>query len=68
MTSKGARFVDAPVSGGVIGAENGTLTFMVGGTPAEYEAVKALLECMGQHASHTAAAMAWVKPQNFVII
>lgn len=52
VTSKGARFVDAPVSGGVIGAENGTLTFMVGGTPAEYEAVKALLECMGQRITH----------------
>lgn len=29
VKSKGASFVDAPVSGGVIGAENATLTFMV---------------------------------------
>lgn len=49
---KGAKFVDAPVSGGVIGAENGTLTFMVGGTAEEFEAVKSLLECMGQRITH----------------
>lgn len=52
VASKGARFVDAPVSGGVIGAENATLTFMVGGTEAEYNAVKSLLECMGQRITH----------------
>lgn len=44
--------MDAPVSGGVIGAENGTLTFMVGGTADEYEIVKSLLECMGQRITH----------------
>lgn len=52
VKSKGASFVDAPVSGGVIGAENATLTFMVGGTEAEYNTVKGLLECMGQRITH----------------
>lgn len=40
----GASFVDAPVSGGVMGAQNATLTFMVGGTEEEYNKVKGFLE------------------------
>lgn len=52
VSSKGATFVDAPVSGGVIGAENATLTFMVGGTPDEYDKIKGLLEGMGQRITH----------------
>lgn len=52
VASKGATFVDAPVSGGVIGAENATLTFMVGGTQGEYDKIKGLLEGMGQRITH----------------
>ena len=52
ISSKGARFIDAPVSGGVPGAEQATLTFMVGGTDAEYNAVKGVLECMGKRITH----------------
>ncbi|XP_033252084.1 probable 3-hydroxyisobutyrate dehydrogenase, mitochondrial [Drosophila miranda] len=52
ISAKGARFIDAPVSGGVPGAEQATLTFMVGGTDAEYNAVKAVLECMGKRITH----------------
>ncbi|EDX07737.1 GD25359 [Drosophila simulans] len=52
ISAKGARFIDAPVSGGVPGAEQATLTFMVGGTEAEYNAVKAVLECMGKKITH----------------
>ena len=40
--------LDAPVSGGVGGAENGTLTFMVGGTEDAYEIMLPLFEVMGQ--------------------
>ncbi|KAF1778983.1 3-hydroxyisobutyrate dehydrogenase, NAD-binding domain [Phytophthora cactorum] len=40
LHDRGATFVDAPVSGGVAGAQNGTLTFMVGGEPEEFERVK----------------------------
>lgn len=52
VSGKGARFIDAPVSGGVPGAEQATLTFMVGGTNEEYNAVKAVLECMGKRITH----------------
>lgn len=44
VSQAGARFVDAPVSGGVMGAQNATLTFMVGGTNEEYAHVKSFLE------------------------
>lgn len=52
ISGKGARFVDAPVSGGVPGAEAATLTFMVGGTADEFKAVKDVLECMGKNITH----------------
>ena len=40
--------IDAPVSGGTIGAQNGTLTFIVGGSEKIYEKVKPLFDVMGQ--------------------
>lgn len=40
--------LDAPVSGGVGGAENGTLTFMVGGEEKSYEIMLPLFEVMGK--------------------
>lgn len=48
----GHRSVDAPVSGGVVGAEAGTLTFMVGGTAEDVDAVRPLLDVMGKRAVH----------------
>ncbi|HJV97731.1 MAG TPA: 3-hydroxyisobutyrate dehydrogenase [Arthrobacter sp.] len=48
----GHRSVDAPVSGGVVGAEGGTLTFMVGGEAEDFEAVRPLLEVMGKRVVH----------------
>jgi 3-hydroxyisobutyrate dehydrogenase len=44
----GFDFLDAPVSGGVGGAEAGTLTFMCGGTEAAFERAKPILERMGK--------------------
>ncbi|ELR23250.1 3hydroxyisobutyrate dehydrogenase [Acanthamoeba castellanii str. Neff] len=41
--------VDAPVSGGVGGAEKGTLTFMVGGSQEEFDRAKPLLSVMGKN-------------------
>ena len=41
------NFLDAPVSGGTIGAENGTLTFMVGGTEATFNEISPLFNIMG---------------------
>lgn len=48
----GHFMVDAPVSGGVGGAEAGTLTFMVGGSDASFERAKGFLECMGKTIVH----------------
>jgi 3-hydroxyisobutyrate dehydrogenase len=48
----GHRSVDAPVSGGVVGAEAGTLTFMVGALPEDFEAVKPILDVMGKRVVH----------------
>ncbi len=45
---KGLAFVDAPVSGGVAAAEGGTLTFMVGGPEAAFEAARPYLDKMGK--------------------
>ncbi len=50
--AKGIHFVDAPVSGGVGGAEGGTLTFMAGGTPEGFAIAEPLFEIMGQKAVH----------------
>jgi 3-hydroxyisobutyrate dehydrogenase len=43
------RFLDAPVSGGDIGAMKGTLTIMVGGEPKDFEECQPLFEAMGQN-------------------
>ena len=44
---RGARIVDAPVSGGRRGAEEGTLSVMVGGSPADIEAADPLIRSVG---------------------
>ena len=48
----GHRSVDAPVSGGVVGAEAATLTFMVGALQEDFDAVKPILEAMGRRIVH----------------
>jgi 3-hydroxyisobutyrate dehydrogenase len=48
----GNPMVDAPVSGGVGGAEAGTLTFMVGGDAKHFESAKIVLACMGRNIVH----------------
>lgn len=42
------RFLDAPISGGDIGAKMGTLTIMVGGEPADFAECKPYFEAMGK--------------------
>lgn len=54
--SKGFEMVDAPVSGGVGGAEAGTLTFMVGGSDAGYAGAKPILDLMGKNIFHAGGA------------
>jgi 3-hydroxyisobutyrate dehydrogenase len=48
----GLMMLDAPVSGGVAGADAGTLTFMVGGAPAAFDKGKPLFEVMGRTIVH----------------
>jgi 3-hydroxyisobutyrate dehydrogenase len=45
---QGKQFVDAPVSGGQAGAENGVLTIMCGGEPAAFERAKPVMEAYGR--------------------
>jgi 3-hydroxyisobutyrate dehydrogenase len=52
----GHRSLDAPVSGGVVGAENATLAFMVGGSDADFEAARPILEAMGRRVVHCGGA------------
>lgn len=53
---KGIHVLDAPVSGGDMGARNATLSIMVGGDEADFETIKPLLLCMGKNVSHMGAA------------
>ena len=48
----GLQAVDAPVSGGVVGAEAGTLTFMVGGADTAVDRARPLLGAMGKKVVH----------------
>jgi 2-hydroxy-3-oxopropionate reductase len=48
LAEKGIDFLDAPVSGGEVGAINASLTIMVGGKPAVFDRVKPLFEKMGK--------------------
>ena len=47
----GCDYLDAPVSGGEVGAEAGTLTVMVGGSGEAFQRVKPLFELMGDNIS-----------------
>lgn len=52
LRARSARFIDAPVSGGVPRAEEGTLAIMVGGDPADVEEARPALAAMGAHIIH----------------
>ena len=49
MNAKGADYLDAPVSGGEVGAKQASLTIMVGGPQAAFDRVKPLFELMGKN-------------------
>jgi 2-hydroxy-3-oxopropionate reductase len=48
LAAKGIEMLDAPVSGGPMGAEQATLSIMVGGKPEVFERIKPLFACMGK--------------------
>jgi 3-hydroxyisobutyrate dehydrogenase len=54
--AQGVAAVDAPVSGGDVGAKNATLSIMVGGEKEAVEAIRPLLECMGKTIVHQGPA------------
>ncbi|MDX1454653.1 MAG: NAD(P)-dependent oxidoreductase [Gammaproteobacteria bacterium] len=48
LAGHGAGFLDCPVSGGTEGAKNATLAIMCGGSPADFDRVKPVLDAMGK--------------------
>lgn len=54
--AKGVAAVDAPVSGGDVGAKNAALSIMIGGDQEVIEAIRPLFECMGKTIIHQGAA------------
>ena len=52
LAEKGLEFLDAPVSGGEVGAINATLSIMVGGKAAAFEKMKPIFALMGQNIVH----------------
>ena len=48
LNERGVRHLDAPVSGGTVGAEQGTLAIMVGGAAEDFAQASAVLEAMGR--------------------
>jgi len=55
LGQRGIGFVDAPVSGGPVGAEAGTLTIMAGGDPADFARAEPVFAAMGSTITHVGA-------------
>lgn len=53
---KGLEMLDAPVSGGIMGAKGATLTFMTGGSENAFAAARPVLEQMGKNIIHAGAS------------
>ena len=52
LAAQGVTFLDAPVSGGEVGAVAGTLSIMVGGDKTAFDKVSPLFACMGKNVVH----------------
>ena len=70
VVAKGGDYVDAPVSGGTIGAESGNLTIMAGGTEAGFSRALPVLQVLGGRVTHVGAVGAGqvAKAANQVIV
>ncbi|WP_047864251.1 2-hydroxy-3-oxopropionate reductase [Rubrobacter aplysinae] len=66
----GASMLDAPVSGGDVGAQQGTLSIMVGGSESDFERAKPLFDVMGGTVNHVGPTGAGqvVKAANQVVV
>jgi 3-hydroxyisobutyrate dehydrogenase-like beta-hydroxyacid dehydrogenase len=56
FSQAGASMLDAPVSGGEVGAIAATLSIMVGGTAKEFERAKSIFECLGKNIIHVGSS------------
>ena len=52
LATKGVAFVDAPVTGAIVGAENATLTIMIGGSKEDFERAREVLRLCGKTIIH----------------
>ena len=70
LVEKGARYIDAPVSGGQIGAKEATLSIMAGGEVADIDAVMPVFEAMGRLVTHVGSVSSGqvTKAVNQVIV
>jgi 2-hydroxy-3-oxopropionate reductase len=70
LKEKGASMLDAPVSGGDVGAIEGTLSIMVGGEEEDFERARPLFEAMGKTITHVGPTGAGqvVKAANQVVV
>jgi 2-hydroxy-3-oxopropionate reductase len=67
---RGVRMLDGPVSGGDVGARDGTLSIMVGGEDDDFERARPLFEVMGETVVHVGGAGAgqMVKACNQIVV
>jgi 2-hydroxy-3-oxopropionate reductase len=70
LKEHGASMLDAPVSGGDVGAIEGTLSIMVGGSEEDFERAKPLFEVMGKTVNHVGSTGAGqvTKAANQVVV
>jgi 2-hydroxy-3-oxopropionate reductase len=70
VREQGASMLDAPVSGGDVGAMEGALSIMVGGTEEDFERARPLFEVMGKVATHVGPTGAGqvVKACNQIVV
>jgi 2-hydroxy-3-oxopropionate reductase len=70
IRERGASMLDAPVSGGDVGAIEGTLSIMVGGSEKDFERAKPLFEVMGKTVTHVGPSGAGqvTKAANQVVV
>ena len=70
VKEKGASMLDAPVSGGDVGAIEGTLSIMVGGSEEDFERARPLFEAMGKTVTHVGETGAGqvVKAANQIVV
>jgi hypothetical protein len=64
-SKQGARFLDAPVTGGEVGAQNATLSIMVGGDKTDFEEALPLLQVMGK--TFTYCGVSRQRPEREVV-